>query len=133
MKLILANQADEKKLELFLEKNESINKASLIRAGYVVEVAEEIVGCFSLETMEEGIYWLKQLYINQTNASKLPVLLESILTLAKQKQAKSVYVHSHQPVVDILLEALQFHPQKEKLFVDKYRREEGNWWLYHVS
>ncbi|MFD1172499.1 GNAT family N-acetyltransferase [Oceanobacillus picturae] len=133
MNLIPANQMDMKKVEQFLEKNEGINKASLVRAGYVVEVSGEIVGCFSLETMEEGIYWLKQLYINQTNASKLPVLLEAILTLAKQQQAKSVYVHSHQPVVDILLEALQFHPQKEKMFVDKYKRDEGNWWLYHVS
>ncbi|WP_404455746.1 GNAT family N-acetyltransferase [Oceanobacillus kapialis] len=133
MKLIPAKQVDIKKLEGFLDKNESVNKASLVRSGYVVQIDDEVVGCFSLEMLEDGIYWLKQLYITQQHASKLPVLLEAILTLAKQQQAKSVYVHSHQPVVDILLEALQFHPQKEKMFVDKYTAEEGNWWLYHVS
>ncbi|MED4475656.1 hypothetical protein [Oceanobacillus caeni] len=90
--------------------------------------------CFILDEMDEkDAYWLKQLYITRTEANKLPVLLESILTIAKSLKAKSVYVHSHQPVVDILLEALQFHPQKDASFVDKYPLKKGSWWTYNVS
>lgn len=133
MKLIPASGVSEVKINQFLEKNSSVVKDSLLQTGYVVEINEQIEGCFILETMEEGIYWLKQLYITQSEAGKLPVLLESILTLAKQQQAKRVYVHSHQPVVNILLEALQFHPQKENVFVDKYNVDKGSWWAYHVS
>jgi hypothetical protein len=63
----------------------------------------------------------------------LPFLIEGILTLAKEHEVKGVYVHSHQPTVDIILEALQFHPQKEHVLVDKYPVTHGNWWSYRVS
>ncbi|MEC5424455.1 hypothetical protein QGM71_13225 [Virgibacillus sp. C22-A2] len=133
MKLIPAIQATEEQINSFLKNNDNVNKHSLIEKGYVVEINQKIEGCFILEAMEEGVYWLKQLYITKSEAAKLPILLESILTLAKQQQAKLIYVHSHQPVVDILLEALQFHPQKERVFVDKYDVNEGSWWSYSVS
>ncbi|WP_100009879.1 hypothetical protein [Lentibacillus sediminis] len=133
MNLIPAHRANEEELEQFLGKNSHLNKKPLLLKGYVVEIGEKIEGCFVLEEMESGIYWLKQLHITQTEANKLPVLLEAILQLAKKQQAKTVFVHSHQPVVDLLLEALQFHPQKENLYVDKYRAEEGSWWSYQVS
>ncbi|GAA0436500.1 MAG: hypothetical protein ACQEWU_15515 [Bacillota bacterium] len=133
MNLIPAYKASSEQIEHFLKNNPNVNQESLLRKGYVVELRGEIEGCFILEEMEEGTYWLKQLYITQSEAAHLPVLLESILLMAKQQHAERVYVHSHQPVVDILLEALQFHPQKEKVFVDKYDKSNGNWWLYHVS
>lgn len=133
MNLIQANKVSQEKLDYFLQSNPHMNKCSLLQKGYVVEIKGKIEGCFMLEEMEEGTYWLKQLYITQSEAAVLPVLLESILTMAKQQLAKRVYVHSHQPVVDILLEALQFHPQKERAFVNKIDQKDGNWWLYHVS
>ncbi|PAV31371.1 hypothetical protein CIL05_01580 [Virgibacillus profundi] len=133
MKLIPAYQASENQIDQFLHKNQNVEKDSLLQMGYVVEIQDQIEGCFILEAMDEGVYWLKQLYITKSEAAKLPILLESILTLAKKQQAKRVYVHSHQPVVDILLEALQFRPQKEKVFVDKYNADQGSWWSYSVS
>lgn len=133
MKLILAKNMSYEQLEAFFNKNPSVNKGTVFEKGYVVEMNHTIEGCFILDKVEEGIYWLKQLYITQTEAGKLPFLLEAILVLAKEQNAKSVYVHSHQPIVDILLEALQFHPQKESLFKDKYPVKGGNWWAYNVS
>ncbi|MBY7144739.1 hypothetical protein KFZ56_17095 [Virgibacillus sp. NKC19-3] len=133
MNLIAAHRASEEKLDQFLVKNRNVNKASLLEAGYVVEIAEQIQGCFSLERMDEGSYWLKQLYITKAEAAKLPVLLEAILNLAKEQEAKKIYVRSHQPVVDVLLESLQFHPQREEMPVDKSNQKEGNWWTYDVS
>lgn len=133
MHLIRAFETSNEQLEAFLEKNKGVDKDSLLKMGYVVEIAEKIEGCFILEAVEEDVYWLKQLYITKEHTPMLPVLLEAILTLAKKQQAISVYVHSHQPVVDLLLEALQFHPQKEKVFVDKPPINKGNWWTYSVS
>lgn len=133
MNLIQANRVSEEKLDHFLKNNQTVNGDSLLQMGYVVEVQEQIEGCFVLEAMDDYIYWLKQLYITKSEAAKLPVLLETILNLAKEQQAKTVYVHSHQPVVDIILESLQFHPQQEDIFVDKHESREGNWWFYSVS
>ncbi|MBP1969861.1 N-acetylglutamate synthase-like GNAT family acetyltransferase [Virgibacillus natechei] len=133
MNLIQANRVSEEKLDHFLKNNQTVNGDSLLQMGYVVEVQDQIEGCFVLEAMDDYIYWLKQLYITKSEAAKLPVLLETILNLAKEQQAKTVYVHSHQPVVDIILESLQFHPQQEGNFVDKDESREGNWWFYSVS
>ncbi len=133
MKLLLASDVTEERMDTFLATTDQVNKEDLVNGGYVVEIGEEIKGCFVLSTVEDGVFWLKQLYIAKESAQKLPVLLETIIVLAKTKEAKKVYVHSHQPVVDILLDALQFHPQKEALNVINPARKEGNWWAYEVS
>lgn len=134
MHIIPANEASDVMLEDFFKRNENLDRNSLVEKGFVVKINSKIEGCFILDEMDEkDAYWLKQLYITRTEANKLPVLLESILTIAKSLKAKSVYVHSHQPVVDILLEALQFHPQKDASYVDKYPLKKGSWWTYNVS
>ncbi|MFD2761020.1 hypothetical protein [Lentibacillus juripiscarius] len=133
MELIAANRASEEKLENFLEDNKDVEKELLLEKGYVVEIEGTIEGCFVMDTVEDGIYWLKQLYVTKNAAGSLPVLLETILALAKKKEAKQVFVHSHQPMVDVLLEALQFYPQKENKFVHDAPVEKGNWWTYNVS
>lgn len=134
MNIIPANKAQEEQLQEFFTRNENLDKDGLMEKGFVVEINSKIEGCFLLDQMDEkDVYWLKQLYITRTEANKLPVLIESILTIAKTMEAKRVYVHSHQPVVDILLEALQFHPQTDTSFVDKYPLKRGNWWTYNVS
>lgn len=133
MHMIRAYDVSYDQLKRFLEKNKTVDKNNLFKNGYVVEIQHKIEGCFILEMMDEGEYWLKQLFITKEHAAMLPVLLEAILTLAKQQEAIVVYVHSQQPVVDLLLEALQFHPQGENAFVDKYPASKGNWWSYDVS
>lgn len=134
MKVMAAQQTPIDKLENFLQTAEEFNKDGLLKEGYVVEIEGEIKGCFVLSTMEEeDIYWLKQLYIAKEAAGHLPVLLETILQMSKGKQAKTLYVHSHQPVVDLLLEALQFNPQPKQELSSKLSKKPGNWWAYQVS
>lgn len=133
MDLVRANKVPIKQVEHFVETNAGLDLKSLLKSGYVMIVDEKIEGCFVLEQVDGGFYWLKQLYITKAKANTLPFLFESILVLAKEKQANGVYVHSHQPTVDIILEALQFHPQKKNAPVDKYLASQGNWWSYKVS
>jgi hypothetical protein len=133
MKVMPVSQAEYTKLEDYLERNEKIDARLLANKGYVVEIGGGIEASFVLEEIELNNFWLKQLYITQAHAAKLPVLLETILQIAKSKDAGAVYVHSHQPVVDILLEALKFkREEKEELFSLK-PDVSGSWWGYHVS
>ncbi|RDW22276.1 hypothetical protein CWR48_00790 [Oceanobacillus arenosus] len=132
MRVILARHAEEGKLKKFFEQNISLDSKAILTSGYVVENHSEIEGCFTLDPVEQDDYWLKQLYITKSAANKLPFLLETILVMAKEKRAKSVYVNSHQPVVDILLDALQFHRQNNTPFVDKHPISKGKWWSYQV-
>ncbi len=120
-------------LKDYLERNDNINKQLLLQKGYVVEISGQIEASFILEELDADILWLKQLYITQSKAAKLPVLLETILQLARKREAKRVYVHSHQPVVDILLEALSFQPEKQNKFIDEKSLMTGSWWSYQVS
>ncbi|MFD1362019.1 hypothetical protein [Lentibacillus salinarum] len=133
MELIAANHAPEEKLEQFLQHNENVERELLLEKGYVVTFKGTIEGCFVMDLVDADVYWLKQLHVTKQAATSLPVLLETILALAKEKQARQVFVHSHQPMVDVLLEALQFHPQKDNAFVQETPNQEGNWWTYHVS
>lgn len=133
MKVMLAKDASYIHLESFFEKNGSLDRQLVYQEGYVVEIGGAIEGCFLLQQVEEGTLWLKQLYITQAEAMKLPVLLETILTMAKELEAKSVYVKSHQPVVDILLEALQFNRREKVDFQARQSDSAGKWWTYSVS
>lgn len=133
MILIKADKVVSARIEHFLKVNEIVNRDHLLESGYVVSLNDEIIGCFILETIEADIYWLKQLYIIESEAMKLPILLETILNLAKKQEAKRIFVHSHQLVVDLLLKALQFYPQKGDRIVDQLPKSTGNWWSYNVS
>ncbi|MFC4558089.1 hypothetical protein ACFO3D_07685 [Virgibacillus kekensis] len=133
MKLIPANQASEEKLECFFQSNPEVKTDLLLQIGYIVELNDKIEGCFVLDSFDDEIYWLKQLYVTKNAAALLPVLVESVLALAKKQEAREVFVHSHQPMVDVLLESLQFYPQKDSVLVDKYPAKSGNWWSYQVS
>lgn len=133
MELVAAKHAPQEKVEQFFQENQDLDQASLLRDGYMVKVDDEMEGCFMLQPLESDAYWLRQLHVTKKAAPSLPVLLESVLAIAKQREAKSVYVYSHQPVVDLLLDALQFHPQEKNEFVDNGEEKEGNWWLYNVS
>lgn len=136
MKLIRANQASEKLIDKFLKNNEEINKHTLMESGYVVEINNRITGCFNLELIDDGLYWLKQLYITRSDAIKLPVLVETILALAKQKKAKKVFVKSHKLMLDIILNSLQFQIEDVSPIDNQgatTQEENEKWWSFHVS
>jgi|SRR5690625_297102 len=135
MKLIEASNVPREQLEEFVLNNNQIDISSLLDSGYVVEYKDKIIGCFQLTPIEEnGAFWLKQLYIIQTEAIKLPVLLEFILLFAKQKEAKVVYAHSEQPVTDLLLESLSFSLQtNHSLRSQKTASNKGHWWSYKYA
>lgn len=133
MKIMSVKQAVYQELMDYLSSNKNIAESELLKSGYVVEIAGKIEASFVLEKLDTGDLWLKQLYITQAKAAKLPVLLESILQIARKREAKIIYVHSHQPVVDILLDALKFRLEKNHEMVSKNPLLSGNWWSYHVS
>lgn len=132
MKCIPASDVQLNELEDFLKCNQQIKQESLIRNGYIVVSNDKIIGCFELEMMDLGHYWLRQLYIIKSEAVKLPGLLEYILLFAKEKQAKMIYAHSEQPVTDLLLSSLCFSLQNENKVIAKLK-DKGHWWSYKVS
>ncbi|MDY0394244.1 hypothetical protein ACFSMW_09475 [Virgibacillus halophilus] len=133
MKIIAAYRMPLEQVETFLQTADKVEKASLLQHGYVLVIDEVIKGCFIWMPVENGIYWLKQLYIAKDAAGKLPVVLETIVQMAKEKQAEKLYVQSHQPVVDILLDALQFCPQQHGIQLESQQENKGKWWAYQVS
>lgn len=133
MKLIKASKLPLELVNVFLESNQQINKEHVLQSGYIIEVNHKICGCFVLEHIEKGLYVLQQFFVTTTDAMKIPVLVESILLLAKQKGASEIFVHSHKLMIDMILEALQFHPQECCGFLDKYTKNEGKWWSYAIS
>src|SRR5690625_1591369 len=132
MELIHASQINENDLSSFLTNNHQIDRSSLLRHGYVVQHRNMIIGCFQLDSIEQGVYWLKQLYIIQDEVNKLPVLLELIIVFAKQQEAKLIYAHSEQPVTDLLLQSLSFSLQTSKNASLNQIHEKVQWWSYQV-
>lgn len=132
MELIQANEAIFEELQSFITKNRTIDVRMLANEGYVIRIPGRIIGCFVLEKHDFEDRWLKQLFIEREEAARLPVLLEAILQLAKEQQTKHVHVHSHQPALDILLEALQFSPQQAQDGSGQLSQKDGNWWTYQV-
>lgn len=133
MRLVRANRAPEKLIDNFLKNNEEIEKNNLLKSGYVVVINNRITGCFSLEPIDDGRYWLKQLYVTRTEVIQLPVLVEEILALALQKRAKKVFVKSHKLMLDILMESLQFQHEKEGPIQNLEENDHGKWWSYRIS
>lgn len=132
MKVIPLTEMDMLTWQTFCKENELMNKETFPDNGYAVLSSHEMIGYFELELMEDYQYWLKQLYIIRNEAGKLPVLLEYILLLAKEKEATVIYAHSEQPVTDLLLESMCFSLQINSNNLQK-RRNSGNWWSYKVS
>ncbi|MCT1901185.1 hypothetical protein [Oceanobacillus sojae] len=129
-------QVKEAKIELiedFIHKNERLFGKKLTEESYVVEVDGSIEGCFNLEKVDESTYWLKQLYLNKEHVQKLFVVFESVLVISRKNDIKCVYVHNQSPVVDILLESLQFKRESDVTFKNINSEKTGNWWAYQVS
>ncbi|WP_152656871.1 hypothetical protein [Oceanobacillus sp. CFH 90083] len=129
-------QVKEAKIELieeFIHKNEKPFGKRLTSESYVVEINGSIEGCFNLDAVDESTYWLKQLYITKEHVQKLFVIFESVLVISRKNDIKCVYVHNQSPVVDILLESLQFKRESDVRFKNVYSEKTGNWWAYQVS
>ena len=134
MQLIRANEVTYDELQSFLSKNEHVNGKGLIKSGYVAFANDHIIGCFNLESSDAGTsFWLRRMYIIRKEAALLPVILEAIIQLARLQEAKQIYVKSHQPVVDLLLESLQFSPQSKRKESFEIGNNVGNIWTYSVS
>src|SRR5690625_2118274 len=129
MKFIQASKVTKQRLDEFIQHNNHIDLKALLATGYVVEHQDKIIGCFSLDEIGNEAYWLKQLYVIRHEAVKLPVIVETILTIAKEKQAKVIYAHSEQPVTDLLLESLSFSLQPKTEDMNQLQKK-GHWWTY---
>ena len=134
MEIMQAIDVDKNHLEKFLHHNMQIELEKFLKEGFVVHNDEEIIGCFSLVALGNDAYWLKQLYVIQHEAMKLPRIVETILIIAKEEmQAKIIYAHSEQPVTDLLLQSLSFSLQQEEKESVPIKCDKGHWWTYKVS
>lgn len=133
VKLIRANTASLNRVTNFLANNKQIKQQSLLSSGYVVEINDRITGCFNLEPVNNEQFWLRQLYITQTEAIRLPVLVESILALASAQEAEQVFVKSHKLMLDLILESLLFKVQEDGPFEQSTEGDWGKWWVYELS
>jgi len=133
MELIRANQVSKELLINFLQGNQNVNEDQLLDKGHVVVDNDRLIGCFVLEEVEDNQIWLQQLYVIKEEAMKLPILIEAILTLAKQQAAMTIYVNSHQLLVDIILESLQFRQEAEGVLLNGIYRSTGKWWTYPIT
>lgn len=132
MKLTKAKNVSLQKVSTFLKHNHQVDLTNLLKSGYIVEMNEKIIACFNLEPVNQRIFWLRQLYIIQTEAIKLPALVESILALAKALKAERIFVKSHKLMVDLILESLLFKMQEDGP-VPQLEEDHGKWWVYEID
>lgn len=132
MQLIRTHDASKKLVDDFLSQNVELNPVSLMNDGYIVSVEDRIAGCFILDQFNDHSYWLRQLHITKGDTMKLPVIIEAILALAGEKNANDLYVNSHHVMVDIILEALQFHSTLKPTQSKRKSESNGKWWIYRI-
>lgn len=132
VRIIKASQLSEKDVHNFLKNAHQINVRSILQSGYMLEVNDEIRGCFVLEEINDKIYELKTFYLVSTEAIKIPTLFEAILSVAKENNAKKIFVYSQKLMTDIILELLDFYPQENSIFPIKKGNNEGKWWSYTI-
>lgn len=132
MKIIKASQFPEENISEFLKSAHQIEVENILHSGYMLEVNDEISGCFILEKMADKIYELKKFYLVSTEAIKIPTLFEEVLSIAKEIGAKQVFVHSHKLMTDIILESLNFYPQTDEPIINIGTKNSGKWWSYTI-
>lgn len=133
MELIKARDVAREDLKKLVDNYESIEMERLIHSGYVMKQAGHFEGCFVLENKDQQTLWLRQMYVTKDTVISLPILLEAVLALAKERQVGHVVIHSHHTTLDTILEALQFSKQIETSGVDNLVDNPGKWWIYNVS
>lgn len=132
IKIFRARELSEEYVQKFLNNAPEVQIKSILETGYMLEVNNTLSGCFMMEEIGENVYELKHFYLVTTEAIKIPILFEAILTIAKQKGAQQVFVKSQKLMTDILLRSLGFYPQTDQAFLKKSTRNGGKWWLYTI-
>src|SRR5690625_3988534 len=97
---------------------------------YVIEEENNIISFFQMELVEYNDYWLKKLFITQRHALKLPTVLQTIIQFAEAQKIHTIFVHSKQPVTDLLLSSFSFVLQSDESLLPFQLEEEGKWWKY---
>lgn len=103
------------------------------KMSYVIEDDGRIISWFQIDHINEADIWLKKLFIAQAEALKLPEVLQAILQFAYEHKVRTMYVHSKQPVTDLLLNSFSFTLQSAEHLQAFQEREEGNWWHYSLQ
>lgn len=134
MKLAKAHTVQGPLLESFIKTATSLDKSHLIKEGYVIQSNDCIKGCFILTQVSDEDYWLKQLFIHPEMTRNLPVLLETIMLMTRELHGRKLYIHSHQVLLNIILEALYFRetdsiPQS----LENIQKQSGTWWYCTIS
>ena len=132
MELIKAKDVATQDIHTFVDNNQTIDMEKLLDSGYIMKRDDCFEGCFVLEERDPQTLWLRQLFVMKKAVTTLPVLLETILALAKSEQAEQVVIYSHQDSLDMILEALQLYPQTDTSAVDNPVENIGKWWMYKV-
>ncbi|MCT2538297.1 hypothetical protein NC661_10310 [Aquibacillus koreensis] len=137
MKLVSTANIEESVLRDFFEgKWDAFEDQQTLKAyGYFVEINEQYKAYFALAPVQASAYWLKSLYIKDGAPSSLPLaIIESSITLAREKKGAHVLIHSHQQALDALLEALQFENQSTPAFAEDIPElPAGKWWKTSVE
>ncbi|NLI67118.1 MAG: hypothetical protein GX374_00540 [Bacilli bacterium] len=132
MELKKATAVSESKLHSFIGKSGWFHNVKALDepSSYVIKDGEMIISWFQLESIDGENYWLKKLFISQNEAMKLPSVMHTIIQYAEQQNAKTIYVHSKQPVTDLLLASFSFALQDEHSLQPFQKERTGNWWFY---
>src|SRR5690625_2319500 len=133
MELIRANQVSKDLLINFLQGNQNVNEDQLLDKEHVVVDNDRLIGCCVREAVEDNQIWLRQMYVSREEAMKIPILIEATVTLAKQQAAMTIYVNSHQLLVDIILASLQSRQEAEGVLLNGIYRSTGKWWTYPIT
>ncbi|WP_077623457.1 hypothetical protein [Sediminibacillus massiliensis] len=136
MKLVKTLDVEENVLREFFDgKWEEIsNQQSLKKFGYLVKYQDEYKGFFALSPVENNSYWLKSLYIKDGVPASFPLaVLESAIALAKEQAGNSLFIHSHQSVLDTLLSLLKFESSDIPKFAEYFTLKQGQWWIKQLD
>jgi len=130
MQLKQMEKVDRAKLQQFLQQSEKefVLFDEQPHASYCIEDDGEIISLCQLDVHTDGAGWLKKLFITRQQATKLPDVLQTIIRFAETKRAKQLYVHSKQPLTDLLLLSSSFTID-ERSNVQHFNDEQtGTWW-----
>lgn len=134
MKLIKASAVKESDLNTFIGQQQILYKTDSIseKTSYVIEDESTIISLFQMELVEGQNGWLKKLFITKNDALKLPAVLHTIIQFAKEQNIRTIYVHSKQPVTDLLLSSSSFTLQPLETLRPFQNEKQGNWWFYSI-
>jgi len=134
MKLFKATAISKDDLNSFIAQHEelAIPRNFNEKTSYVIEENGSLISWFQLEFVAKNDVWLKKLFIIQNEALKLPTVLHAIINFANENNVLTLYVHSKQPVTDLLLSSFSFTLQTYEQLQPFQLMKEGRWWLYSL-